>query len=210
MDSFELMETEAAAIVVQHAFRMHRQLQAARKLLQYQWLCDYCDTNFTTFQAANHHELSVHRDEVEADKATQVQANVRGWLHRERDRRAGGVGRGDHSVERRRRGSSFDDDDDDDDEDEDEDDDDDNDDDDVNDEKYLGRRSISMEILPDILEILAKKPLLLYTFLREEDHTQLFGSTLYDRPLHSTRRRSERLFKNRRKKRRIAAPGGKY
>ena len=79
------------------------------------------------------------------------------------------------------------------------------DDNDDNVEKYLGRRSISMEILPDILEILAKKPLLLYTFLREEDHTQLFG-TLYDRPLHSTRRRSERLCK----KRRIAAPGGKY
>jgi hypothetical protein len=83
--------------------------------------------------------------------------------------------------------------------------DDDDDDNDDNVEKYLGRRSISMEILPDILEILAKKSLLLYTFIREEDHTQLFG-TLYDRPLHSTRRRSGRLFK----KRRIAAPGGKY
>ena len=83
--------------------------------------------------------------------------------------------------------------------------DDDDDDNDDNVEKYLGRRSISMEILPDVLEILAKKPLLLYTFIREEDHTQLFG-TLYDRPLHSTRRRSGRLFK----KRRIAAPGGKY
>jgi hypothetical protein len=74
-----------------------------------------------------------------------------------------------------------------------------------NEKKDLGGRFISMEILPDILEILSKKPLLLYTFLREEDHTQLLG-TLCDRPSHRTRRRSERLFK----RRRITAPGSKF
>ncbi|OEU06538.1 hypothetical protein FRACYDRAFT_272754, partial [Fragilariopsis cylindrus CCMP1102] len=118
------------------------------------------------------------------------------------------------NIDKNNDGDRDDDDDNDDDENDDNDDDDDDDndddnDDDENEEKYLGRRSISMEILPDILEILAKKPLLLYTFIREEDHTQLFG-TLYDRPLHSTHRRSERLCKKRRIERRIAAPGGKY
>jgi len=87
----------------------------------------------------------------------------------------------------------------------DEDEDDSDNDNDENGEKELGRRSISMEILPDVLEILAKKPLLLYKFLREEDHTQQLG-TLYDRPSHRIRRRSERLFK----KRRITAPGSEF
>ncbi|OEU14030.1 hypothetical protein FRACYDRAFT_262477 [Fragilariopsis cylindrus CCMP1102] len=80
-------------------------------------------------------------------------------------------------------------------------------DDDVNeDEVLLKEGGIEGRLLQSRFDqILAKKPLLLYTFIREEDHTQLFG-TLYNRPLHSTRRRSGRLFK----KRRIAAPGGKY
>lgn len=65
-------------------------------------------------------------------------------------------------------------------------------------------------LYPDVLEVLAKKPLLLYKFLREKDHTQLFGSfnnTICSLSRHSNqRRRSERLFK----KRRLTAPGNSY
>mmetsp|Transcript_24475 Transcript_24475/g.27342 ORF Transcript_24475/g.27342 Transcript_24475/m.27342 type:complete len:88 (-) Transcript_24475:207-470(-) len=43
-------------------------------------------------------------------------------------------------------------------------------------EEHRSTRPISIGIYPDVLEVLTKKPVLLYKFLREEDHTQLFGS----------------------------------
>ena len=76
------------------------------------------------------------------------------------------------------------------------------------------RKPISLRIYPDILEVLAKKPLLLYKFLRggEEgvvvDHTQLFDRTklLQQRRRGKRQRRSDRIIK----KRRIVGPGNAY
>jgi len=67
---------------------------------------------------------------------------------------------------------------------------------------------ISTKIYPDVLEVLAKKPLLLYKFIREKDHTLLFGSfyKIRSSTFRSNRRRSERLLK----KRRLTAPGNSY
>lgn len=68
----------------------------------------------------------------------------------------------------------------------------------------IPERTLSLDIYPDVLEVLAKKPLLLFMFLREE-HPQLFRS--FDRrPVPRQRRRSERLLK----KRRITAPGSVF
>ena len=59
--------------------------------------------------------------------------------------------------------------------------------------------TISVQIYPDVIEVLAKKPLLLYTFLRNDiDHTLLFGDV--GKP--PRRRRSARV----RKKRRLIGP----
>jgi hypothetical protein len=69
------------------------------------------------------------------------------------------------------------------------------------------RQTISFEIYPAILEVFAKKPLLLYKFLREEDHSQLFGlGSFSDRPEPHRRRTSKRPLK----KRRLTAPGSAY
>jgi len=68
----------------------------------------------------------------------------------------------------------------------------------------IPERTLSLDIYPDVLEVLAKKPLLLFMFLREE-HPQLFRS--FDRrPVPQQRRRSERILK----KRRITAPGSVF
>mmetsp|Transcript_32960 Transcript_32960/g.33377 ORF Transcript_32960/g.33377 Transcript_32960/m.33377 type:complete len:87 (-) Transcript_32960:73-333(-) len=68
----------------------------------------------------------------------------------------------------------------------------------------------SNKIYPDVSEIVAKKPLLFYQFLRERDHRQLVGSfsnrSSSSSHQHSNRRRSNRLLK----KRRLAAPGNSY
>ena len=59
--------------------------------------------------------------------------------------------------------------------------------------------TISVPIYPDVLEVLAKKPLLLYQFLRNDvDHAQVFG----DGGTPPRRRRSVRV----RKKRRLVGP----
>ena len=76
------------------------------------------------------------------------------------------------------------------------------------------RKPISLKIYPDILEVLAKKPLLLYKFLRGGekgivvDHTQLFDRTklLQQRRRGKRQRRSDRIIK----KRRIVGPGNAY
>ena len=81
--------------------------------------------------------------------------------------------------------------------------------------EYIRRSSNILKIYPDILEVLAKKPLLLYKFLRggEEvavvDHTQLFDRTKMQQQQQRRRkgqRRSDRIIK----KRRIVAPGNAY
>ena len=60
-------------------------------------------------------------------------------------------------------------------------------------------QTISVQIYPDVIEVLAKKPLLLYKFLRNDiDHTLLFGDV--GKP--PRRRRSARV----RKKRRLIGP----
>ena len=60
--------------------------------------------------------------------------------------------------------------------------------------KYRKKRNmISVQVYPDVIEVLATKPLLLYTFLRNDiDHTPLFGG----KP--PRRRRSARVRKKRR------------
>ncbi|OEU20186.1 hypothetical protein FRACYDRAFT_236255 [Fragilariopsis cylindrus CCMP1102] len=76
------------------------------------------------------------------------------------------------------------------------------------------RKPISLKIYPDILEVLAKKPLLLYKFLRGGekgivvDHTQLFDRTkmLLQQRRGKRQRRSDRIIK----KRRIVGPGNAY
>ena len=76
------------------------------------------------------------------------------------------------------------------------------------------RKPISLRIYPDILEVLAKKPLLLYKFLRGGekgivvDHTQLFDRTkmLLQQRRGKRQRRSDRIIK----KRRIVGPGNAY
>ena len=63
---------------------------------------------------------------------------------------------------------------------------------------YMDTNTISVPIYPDVLEVLAKKPLLLYQFLRNDvDHAQVFGG---GKP--PQRRRSARV----RKKRRLVGP----
>mmetsp|Transcript_32957 Transcript_32957/g.33372 ORF Transcript_32957/g.33372 Transcript_32957/m.33372 type:complete len:121 (+) Transcript_32957:348-710(+) len=75
-------------------------------------------------------------------------------------------------------------------------------------EEQRSTRSIPSKMYPDVLEVMAKKPLLLYKFLRERDHSPLFGSYYKIRSSthHSNRRRSERVLK----KRRLTAPGNAY
>ena len=60
--------------------------------------------------------------------------------------------------------------------------------------------TISVQIYPDVIEVLAMKPLLLYQFLLNDiDHTQLFGD---DGGKPPRRRRSAQV----RKKRRLVEP----
>ena len=75
-------------------------------------------------------------------------------------------------------------------------------------EKYRSTRPIPIEMYPDVVKVVAKKPLLLYNFLRERDHTPLFGSFYKIRSSthHSNRRRSACVLK----KRRFTAPGNSY
>ena len=75
-------------------------------------------------------------------------------------------------------------------------------------EDHRSTRPIPIEMYPDVVEVVAKKPLLLYKFLRERDHTPLFGSFYKIRASthHIDRRRSARVLK----KRRFTAPGNSY
>jgi hypothetical protein len=65
-----------------------------------------------------------------------------------------------------------------------------------NNENNNNRTTISIDIYPDLLEKLAKKPLLLFLFL-QKDHPQIFTSS-YERSQKRRRRRSMRVMKKRR------------
>ena len=60
-----------------------------------------------------------------------------------------------------------------------------------------GSDFLSIDIYPVVLGVLAKKPLLLFLFLRKE-HPQIFGSFYKQRPILRRRRWSERRLKKRR------------
>jgi hypothetical protein len=65
-----------------------------------------------------------------------------------------------------------------------------------NNENNNNRTTISIDIYPDLLEKLAKKPLLLFLFL-QKDHPKIFTSS-YERSQKRRRRRSMRVMKKRR------------
>ena len=72
-----------AATAMQAAFRGLVARRLAKRLLPYDWKCDYCAEVFVTFEEAVAHETAEHRDLVLTAKATAIQASVRCWQCRD-------------------------------------------------------------------------------------------------------------------------------